>query len=108
MLVFMDAYPGANAAGLCLVLPNSEPDQACRWSSHSTEVAFHCRTDPGFLFPRSRRLGYNNWSYLDPANATGIESVVEVFMRGLGQIMQLAGLLDEVLFMYGDDTSLGV
>lgn len=105
---FMDTHPDARAAGPHLVLPNGELDRACRWSSSSPEVAFHRLADLGFLLPRSRRLGCNNLSDLDPANATGIESVVEAFMRGLGQVVELAGLLDEVFFMYGDDTSLGV
>jgi len=79
MPVFTDAYPNAGAAGPCLVLPNGEQS----WSTPSPEVALYSLTDPDFLFLHSRRLDCNNQSSLDPADATGIEPVVEAFIKGL-------------------------
>jgi GT2 family glycosyltransferase len=55
------------------------------------------------LFPRSRRFGRYNLSYLDPAETTEVDSVVGAFMMVRGQVVQQVGLLDECFFMYGED-----
>jgi GT2 family glycosyltransferase len=100
---FMNAHPDAGAAGPRLVLSNGELDRACRRSFPTPEVAFYRLTRLSLLFPRSRRFGRYNLSYLDPAETTEVDSVVGAFMMVRGQVVQQVGLLDECFFMYGED-----
>lgn len=103
MQAFMDAHPDAGAAGPRLVLPNGELDRACRRSFPSPQVAFYRLTLLSFLFPRSRRFGRYNLSYLDPDETTEVDSVVGAFMMVRGEAIEQVGLLDESFFMYGED-----
>jgi GT2 family glycosyltransferase len=103
MLAFMDAHPEAGVAGPRLVLPDGQLDRACRRSFPSPEVALYRLTLLSFLFPRSRRFGRYNLSYLDPAETTEVDSVVGAFMMVRGKAIQQVGLLDEGFFMYGED-----
>lgn len=103
MLAFMDAHPEAGAAGPRLVLPDGQLDRACRRSFPTPEIACYRLTGLSFLFPRSRRFGRYNLSYLDPAETTEVDSVVGAFMMVRGKAVEQAGLLDESFFMYGED-----
>lgn len=103
MLAFMAAHPDAGAAGPRLVLPNGELDRACRRSFPSPEVSFYRLTGLSFLFPRSRRFGRYNMTYLDPSVTTQVDSVVGAFMMVRGEVVRQVGLLDERFFMYGED-----
>ena len=55
------------------------------------------------LFPRSRRFGQYNLTYLDPSVTAEVDSVVGAFMLVRAEAIQAAGLLDESFFMYGED-----
>jgi GT2 family glycosyltransferase len=55
------------------------------------------------LFPRSRRFGRYNMTYLDPDIETEVDSVVGACMLLRTSIMHEVGLLDEQFFMYGED-----
>jgi len=103
MLAFMDARPDAGAAGPRLVLPNGELDRACRRSFPTPEIAFYRLTGLSFLFPRSRRFGRYNMSYLEADETTEVDSVVGAFMLLRGEAVQQVGLLDDNFFMYGED-----
>jgi hypothetical protein len=103
MLAFMDAHPEAGAAGPRLVLPDGQLDRACRRSFPTPEIACYRLTGLSFLFPRSRRFGRYNLSYLDPAETTEVDSVVGAFMMVRGEAVEQVGLLDESFFMYGED-----
>jgi GT2 family glycosyltransferase len=55
------------------------------------------------LFPRSRRFGRYNLTYLDPNQVVEVDSVVGAFMLARREAIQQAGLMDESFFMYGED-----
>jgi N-acetylglucosaminyl-diphospho-decaprenol L-rhamnosyltransferase len=55
------------------------------------------------LFPRSRRFGRYNLTYLDPDLPAEVDSVVGAFMMVRGAAARQVGLLDETFFMYGED-----
>jgi len=103
MQAFMDAHPKAGAAGPRLVLPNGELDRACRRSFPTPAVSLYRLTGLSLLFPRSRRFGRYNLTFLDPAETAEVDSVVGAFMMVRGQTVQQVGLLDESFFMYGED-----
>jgi len=103
MIAFMDAHPEAGIAGPKIVLPSGELDLACRRSFPSPEVAFYRLAGLSRLFPRSRRFGRYNLTYLDPDEEAEVDAVVGAFMLVRREAITQAGLLDENFFMYGED-----
>jgi hypothetical protein len=78
-------------------------DLACRRSFPTPEVSFYRMVGLSRLFPRSRRFGRYNLTYLEPDQETEVDSVVGAFMMVRRAAIEDAGLLDERFFMYGED-----
>lgn len=102
MLAYMDAHPGCGAAGPKLVLPDGRLDLACRRSLGFDAFVYRL-LGLSRLFPRSRRFGRYNLTYLDPDVETAVGSVVGAFMLARREAIAQAGLLDEAFWMYGED-----
>jgi len=103
MLEFMAEHPDAGAAGPKLVLPDGSLDLACRRSLPTPEVCFYKLIGLARLFPRSRRFGRYNLTYLDPDQVAPVGSVVGAFMLVRAEAIAQAGLMDGQFFMYGED-----
>ncbi len=106
MLAFMESHPQAGAAGPRLVRADGSLDKACRRSFPTPEVAFYRIFGLSKLFPRSRRFGRYNVTYLPPDVTTEVDSVVGAFMLIRGEALAQVGLLDERFFMYAEDLDL--
>jgi GT2 family glycosyltransferase len=106
MVAFLDARPGAAVAGPRLVREDGTLDRACRRSFPTPEVAAYRLTGLSRLFPRSRRFGRYNLTYLSPSQTTEVDSVVGAFMLVRGEVLNQVGLLDEQYFMYAEDLDL--
>jgi GT2 family glycosyltransferase len=103
MLAFMDAHPEAGVVGPKLVRQDGSLDLACRRSFPSPEVSFYRFSGLARLFPRSRRFGRYNLTYLDPDQMAEVDAVVGAFMMVRREAIAQVGLLDEGFFMYGED-----
>ena len=103
MVAFMDARPDAGVAGPRLVLPDGSLDPACRRSFPTPAVSFYRMVGLSRLFPRSRRFGRYNLTYLDPLQEAEVDSVVGAFMMVRAEAITQVGLMDEQFFMYGED-----
>lgn len=103
LVACLQGHPEAGIAGPKLVLPDGGLDLACRRSFPTPEVSFWRMTGLSRLFPRSRRFGRYNLTYLDPDVETEVDSVVGACMLVRGEAIARAGLLDEHFFMYGED-----
>ena len=103
MVAFMDADPKIGMAGPKLVMPDGKLDVACRRSFPTPEVAMYRMLGLSRLFPRSRRFGRYNLTYLDPDVVTEVDSVVGAYMQVRGEAIADVDLLDETFFMYGED-----
>jgi GT2 family glycosyltransferase len=103
MVGYLDARPEVGAAGPKLILPDGSLDYACRRSFPTPTVALYRMVGLSRLFPRSRRFGRYNLTYLSPDVETEVDSVVGAFMLVRGRVLDEVGLLDETFFMYGED-----
>lgn len=103
MVEYMDSHQEAGIAGPKLVLLDGHLDLACRRSFPSPAVSFYRMLGLSKLFPRSRRFGRYNLTYLDPDEPAEVDSVVGAFMLVRAEAVKQVGLLDEDFFMYGED-----
>lgn len=100
---YLETHPAVGVVGPRLLLPDGSLDLACRRSFPTPEVAFYRMLGLSQLFPRSRRFGRYNLTYLDPDEETAVDSVVGACMLLRSSVIREVGLLDEQFFMYGED-----
>lgn len=103
MLAFMDDHPEAGMAGPKLVMADGSLDLACRRSFPTPENSFYKLFGLSRLFPKSKRFGQYNLTYLDPDEMAEVDSVVGAFMVVRREVIEEVGLLDEEYFMYAED-----
>jgi N-acetylglucosaminyl-diphospho-decaprenol L-rhamnosyltransferase len=103
MLEFMDTHAEAGMAGPKLVLADGSLDLACRRSFPTVENSFYKLFGLSRLFPKSKRFGRYNLTYLDPDETAEVDSVVGAFMVVRGEVIEQVGGLDESYFMYAED-----
>jgi len=103
MVDYMDAHPDVGCATPRLVLPDGRLDLACRRMFPTPLRAFYRMTLLSRLFPRSRRFGQYNLTYLDEHAETEIDSPCGAFMIVRREVRDQVGMLDERYFMYGED-----
>jgi N-acetylglucosaminyl-diphospho-decaprenol L-rhamnosyltransferase len=77
--------------------------RSIRRSFPTPEIAFYRLVGLSRLFPRSRRFGRYNMTFLDPDVETEVDAVVGACMLVRASAIREAGLLDESFFMYGED-----
>ncbi len=102
LVAYMDGHPRCGAAGPRLLLPSGELDLACR-RSLAFDAFVYRMVGLSRLFPRNRRFGQYNLTYLSPDVETEVGSVVGACMIIRREAITQAGLLDEGFFMYGED-----
>ena len=103
MLSFMEGHLQAGIAGPKLMMADGRLDLACRRSFPTPEVSFYRLSGLGRLFPKSKRFGRYNLTYLDPDQEAEVDSVVGAFMMIRGETLEEVGYLDEEFFLYGED-----
>lgn len=108
LLEFLDAHPDAGIVGPKLTLRDGSLDLACRRSFPTPQVSFYRMLGLSKLFPKSKRFGRYNLTYLDENETTQVDSVVGAAMMMRTRALQQAGLLDETFFMYGEDLDLAL
>ncbi|MCD6520994.1 MAG: glycosyltransferase family 2 protein [Anaerolineae bacterium] len=106
MVAFMDAHPDVGVVGPKLVREDGSLDKACRRSFPTPAVSFYRLSGLAKLFPKSRRFGRYNLTYLDENEQADVDAVVGAFMLMRSEALEQAGLLDEAFFMYGEDLDL--
>jgi N-acetylglucosaminyl-diphospho-decaprenol L-rhamnosyltransferase len=106
VLTFMDAHVDVGVLGPKLVREDGSFDRACRRSFPTPAVSFYRMSGLSRLFPKSKRFGQYNLSYLDIDTQADVDAVVGAFMLMRCEVLEQAGLLDETFFMYGEDLDL--
>ncbi len=103
LIDYMDANPKVGVVGPKLIMADGKLDLACRRSFPTPEISFWRMIGLSKLFPRSRRFGRYNMTFLPDDLETDVDSVVGAFMLVRREAIAEAGLLDETFWMYGED-----
>jgi N-acetylglucosaminyl-diphospho-decaprenol L-rhamnosyltransferase len=103
MVAYMDAHSDIGCATARVILPDGSLDLACRRLFPTPLRSFYRISMLSRLFPRSRRFGQYNLTYLDDLRETDIDSPCGAFMLVRAETIAEVGLLDERYFMYGED-----
>jgi GT2 family glycosyltransferase len=100
---YLDTNHDIGVIGPKLVLPDGSLDLACRRSFPTPLVSSYRMLGLSRLFPKSRRFGRYNMTYLDENAMADVDSVVGAFMMVRTKAIADVGLLDERFWMYGED-----
>lgn len=100
---YMDMHPDVGILGPKLVLPDGRLDPACRRAFPTPAVSFYRMAGLSRLFPRSRRFGRYNMTFLDENETAEVDSVVGAFMLVRTAALEGIGLMDDRFWMYGED-----
>jgi N-acetylglucosaminyl-diphospho-decaprenol L-rhamnosyltransferase len=100
---YLDTHGEAAVVGPRVLRPDASLDLACRRSFPTLEVSSYRILGLSKLFPRSKRFGRYNLTFLDPNDPAEVDAVVGACMLVRRSAIEQAGLLDEQFFMYGED-----
>ena len=101
---YLDEHPDVGCATCRVELEDGRLDLACRRMFPTPERSLYRMTLLSRIFPRSRRFGQYNLTYLDERLETEIDQPCGAFMMVRARVAEQVGLLDERYFMYGEDT----
>ena len=104
MATYLDGHPDVGCVTCRVALEDGSLDLACRRLFPTPIRSLYRMTWMSRLFPRSRRFGQYNLTYLDEWEETEIDQPCGAFMLVRSEIRDEVGLLDERYFMYGEDT----
>ncbi|HUI93373.1 MAG TPA: glycosyltransferase [Chitinivibrionales bacterium] len=103
---FLKSRTSVGIMGPKIINADGSLQAGCRRSFPSPAVAFYRLTGLSRLFPKSRRFGRYNLTYLDPDDTVEVDAVSGSFMfMPLGLFREVGGF-DERYFMYGEDLDL--
>jgi len=100
---YMENDMQIGALGCKVVLPDGTLDKACRRSFPDVNVSFYRMTGLSHIFPKSKRFGKYNLTYLDENKVYEVDCIMGAFMLVRSTTIDQIGLLDEKFFMYGED-----
>jgi N-acetylglucosaminyl-diphospho-decaprenol L-rhamnosyltransferase len=103
MVDYLDRRPDVGCATCRVELEDGSLDLACRRLFPTPERSLYRMTLLSKVFPRSRRFGQYNLTYLDDRQETEIDQPCGAFMMVRSEIREQVGLLDERYFMYTED-----
>ncbi|BDZ69398.1 glycosyltransferase family 2 protein [Methanobacterium ferruginis] len=100
---FIEKDENIGALGCKVLLADGNLDKACRRSFPTFSVSAYRMLGLSRLFPRSKRFGRYNLTYLDENQTYEVDCLTGAFMLVRSEAIHLVGLLDEEFFMYGED-----
>ncbi len=103
---FLDHHPDAGIVGPRILGPDGRLQLACRRSFPTPAAALFRLLGLSRLFPRSRRLGRYNLTFLDPEIESEVDAVSGSCMMVRRSALDRIGGFDEEFFLYGEDLDL--
>jgi GT2 family glycosyltransferase len=103
LLNFMEEHPDCGAVGPKVLNPDGSLQLACRRSFPTPAAAFFRLTYLSRLFPRHTLLSKYNLTYADPDLCMEVDALSGACMMVRKLAIDQIGLLDEQIFMFGED-----
>jgi len=103
---FMEANPKAGLMGPKILNPDGTLQLSCRRSDPTPAVAFYYLSGLSRLFPKSKRFGRYNLTYMDENKTAQVDVVSGSFMFMTLHLFRTIDGFDERFFMYGEDIDL--
>jgi len=100
---FMDNHADCGAAGPQVLNPDGTLQLACRRSFPDPWAAFFRLTYLSHLFPDNKTFAKYNLTYADPALILDVDALSGSCMMVRRSVIDQIGLMDEDIFMYGED-----
>lgn len=100
---FMEANPTCGAVGPRVLNENGTLQLACRRSFPSVSAALFRLTYLSKIFPRHKVFSKYNMTYADPDACLEVDALSGACMLVRRQAIDQVGLLDEDIFMFGED-----
>jgi GT2 family glycosyltransferase len=103
LVQFMETHPDCGAVGPKVLNPDGTLQLACRRSFPSPSAAFFRLTYLSKLFPKNELFSKYNMTYEDPDSCTEVDALSGSCMMVRKKAIDEIGLLDEEIFMFGED-----
>jgi len=103
LVAYIDGRPEAGIAGCKLVKPDGTLDWPCKRSYITPLIFLYRALGLDTRFPKSRRFGRYQLTYLDEDEIHEVDAVVGAFLLIRTETVTDIGLLDEEFYMYGED-----
>ncbi len=100
---FMENHPDCGAAGPKVLNPDGSLQLACRRAFPSPKAAFYRITYMSRIFPNNPTFSQYNFTSADPGQQLEVDALAGAAMMVRRQAINEVGLLDEDIFMYGED-----
>lgn len=103
VLEYAHQLPNAGVVGCRILNGDGTLQWACRRSFPSPMGAIYKTLGLAWLFPKSKRFGSYNLTYLDPNEAHEVDAVSGSFFCVHQDVFREVGGFDEDFFLYGED-----
>ncbi len=103
LVAYLDQRSDVGISGCKLVKPDGTLDWPCKRSIIRPSMFLYRALGLDTRFPKSRRFGRYQLTYLDEDQIHEVDAVVGAFLLIRAQTVEQIGLLDERFFMYGED-----
>ncbi len=100
---FLDNHPLVGAVGPKILNEDGTLQLACRRSFPSPTAAFFRLTYLSKLFPENPHIAKYNMTYTDPNKEAEVDALSGSCMMIRKNVVEKIGLLDEDIFMFGED-----
>lgn len=103
MLLYLEQNQDVGVVGPKLVMSDGRLDLACRRAFPTPTVSLYRMIGLSRVFPKSRRFGRYNMTFLNEDETAEVDSIVGAFMVARTMAISQVGLMDERFWMYGED-----
>ncbi|MDG5814999.1 glycosyltransferase [Chitinispirillales bacterium ANBcel5] len=103
---FMNNNPDAGMLGPKILNPDGTMQASCRRSFPTPSAALFYFSGLSRFFPKSKRFGKYNLTYMDENKTAEVDAISGSFMFMPLSVFQEVGGFDERFFMYGEDIDL--
>ncbi|MBS2007695.1 MAG: glycosyltransferase [Cyanobacteria bacterium SZAS TMP-1] len=100
---YLDDNPKAGACGPKVLNADGTLQLACRRAFPSVMASFYRLTYLSHLFPKNEAIAKYNMTFADPDELLEVDALSGSCMMVRSQVVDQIGLLDEDIFMFGED-----